>query len=285
MRNLFFVAIAALLLSQTACKPSEQKTQHGFRFVNHTNGTGPKAKSGESVMVHVDTYIGDTLMGSTRTNGGVAREYMVPDSAGLGKRVPFLYDAALLMSEGDSASVYETIDSTIRRFVPASQKEAKEVRYEVKIVQVINKDAKDKQMSEAKARLTGVQTMVQATVKDFADGKLNDKIMTLPSGLKILVVEPGTGAPVKTGETVKTNYLGSLMDGKMFDNSFERGQTLDFAVGVGQMIPGFDEGVTKINHGGKAYFFLPYKLAYGEQGTPDGSIPPKSDLVFYVELM
>ncbi len=287
MRNLFFVAIAALLLGQMACKPtsSDQKTAHGFRLVNHTKGTGTKATSGESIMVHVDTYIGDTLMGSTRTGGGVAREYMIPDSAGLGKRVPFLYDAAMLMSEGDSASVYEAIDSTIRRFVPASQKEAKEVRYEVKVVQVISKAVKDKKMADSQARLASVQTMVQATVKEYVAGKLNDKLMTLPSGLKILVVEPGTGAPVKSGETVKTEYLGTLMDGKMFDNSFQRGQTLDFAVGVGQMIPGFDEGVTKINHGGKAYFFLPYKLAYGEAGTPDGSIPPKSDLVFYVEVL
>lgn len=285
MRNLFFVAIAALLLSQIACKPDEKKTSHGFRYINHTNGTGPKATNGESVMVHVDTYIGDTLMGSTRKDGGVAREYTIPDSAGLGPRVPFLYDAALLTGEGDSATVYETIDSTIRRFVPASQKTAKEVRYEVKVEKVINKGEKEKQMSEAKSRLAGVQTMVQATVKDYVDGKLKDKIVTYPSGLKVLVVEPGTGAPVKTGETVKTNYFGALMDGKMFDNSFERGQTLDFAVGVGQMIAGFDEGVTHINHGGKAYFFLPSKMAYGAQGTPDGAIPPNSDLVFYVELM
>ncbi len=285
MRNLFFVAIAAILLGQIACKPSDKKTEHGFRFINHTNGTGPKATNGESVMVHVDTYIGDTLMGSTRTNGGVAREYVIPDSAGLNKRVPFLYDAARLMSEGDSASVFEAIDSTIRRFVPASQKNATEVRYEVKVVQVISKESKAKQMADAQARLVSVQSMVQATVKEYGEGKLNDKLMTLPSGLKILVVEPGTGAAVKPGETVKTNYLGTLMDGKMFDNSFQRGQTLDFPVGVGKMIPGFDEGVTHINHGGKAYFFLPYKLAYGEQGTPDGSIPPKSDLVFYVELM
>ncbi len=284
MRNLFFVAIAALLLSQIACKQDEQKTQHGYRYINHTNGNGPKATNGESVMVHVDTYIGDTLMGSTRKDGGEAREYLIPDSAGLGKRVPFLYDAALMMSEGDSATLLETIDTTIRRFVPASQKDAKDVRYEVKIVKVINKEEKAKKTAEAMARVSEVEAMVQATVKDYVAGKLTDKIQTYPSGLKALIVEPGTGAAVKTGETVKTDYFGVLMDGKPFDNSYQRGETLNFPVGVGQMIPGFDEGVTHINHGGKAYFFLPSKLAYGEQGTPDGGIPPKSDLVFYVEL-
>ena len=260
-------------------------TEHGFRYINYTNGTGPKATNGESVMVHVDTYIGDTLMGSTRSDGGEAREYMIPDAAGLGKRVPFLYDATLRMSEGDSATVYELIDSTLRRFVPASQKDAKEVRYEVKIEKVISKAERARQEAEAQARVATVQTMVQATVKDYVAGKLKKKVVTYPSGLKVLVVEPGHGAPVKTGETVKTNYFGVLMDGKPFDNSFQRGQTLDFAVGVGQMIAGFDEGVTHINRGGKAYFFLPSKLAYGEEGTPDGSIPPKADLVFYVELL
>ena len=260
-------------------------TEHGFRYLNHTNGTGPKATNGETVLVHVDTYIGDTLMGSTRKESGSAREYTIPDAAGLGKRVPFLYDAALRMSEGDSATVYELIDSTTRRFVPASQKDAKEIRYVVKIEKVITQAQRTQQEAGAKARLAVVQTMVEATLKDYRDGKLKNKIVAYPSGLKVLILEPGNGAPVQTGETVRTNYYGVLMDGKMFDNSFQRNQTLDFAVGEGQMIAGFDEGVQKLRHGGKAYFFLPAKLAYGAQGTPDGTIPPNAKLVFYVELL
>ncbi len=285
-RQTFLLFVSLFLVAHRAVGQQQPVlTEHGFRYINHTNGTGPKATNGETVLVHVDTYIGDTLMGSTRSHGGEAREYMIPDAADLGKRVPFLYDAALRMSEGDSATVYERIDSTLRRFVPASQKDAKEVRYEVKIEKVISKVEKARQEAEAQAHMASVQTMVQATVKDYVDGKLKKKITTYPSGLKVLVVEPGAGAPVKVGETVKTHYFGVLMDGKPFDNSFQRGQTLDFAVGVGQMIAGFDEGVQHIRHGGKAYFFLPAKLGYGEEGTPDGTIPPNAKLVFYVELL
>jgi len=285
-KKIVFALFSFLFCLQLASAQQQSiTTSHGFRFINHTDGKGDKPKPGETVMVHVDTYIGDTLMGSTRSDGGYIREYILPDSIRAGKRIPFLYDAVLLMSEGDSASVFEKIDSTLRLFVPASQKDAQEVRYEVKVVEIITKAEKAKQVAESEARMITVQTMVQATIQDYTAGKLNDKLLMLSSGLKILVVEPGTGPAVNTGETVKTHYLGALMDGKMFDNSFQRGQTLDFAVGVGQMIAGFDEGVTKINHGGKAYFFLPYKLAYGREGNPTAGIPRKSDLVFYVELL
>lgn len=285
-RQTFLLFVSLFLVAHRAVGQQQPVvTEHGFRYLNHTNGTGPKATNGESVLVHVDTYIGDTLMGSTRSNGGKAREYFIPDSAGLANRVPFLYDAALRMSQGDSATVYATIDSITRRFVPVSQQNARDTRYEVKIEKVISKKEKARQKAGIQAHVDSVQTMVQATVKDYVAGKLKKKIDSYPSGLKVLVVEPGTGAKVKIGETVKTHYFGTLLDGKPFDNSFQRNQTLDFAVGVGQMIAGFDEGVQKIRHGGKAYFFLPAKLAYGEQGTPDGAIPPNAKLVFYVELL
>lgn len=284
-RETFLLFVSLFLVAHRAAGQQPVVTEHGFRYLNHTNGIGPKAINGESVMIHVDIYIGDTLIGSTRRDGGEANEYFIPDAANLGKRVDFLYDAALRMSEGDSATVYELIDSTNRHFVLAPQKDAKEVRYVVKIEKVITQAQRAQQEAEAEARLAVVQTMVEAMLKDYRDGKLKRKIVAYPSGLKVLVVEPGNGALVKTGETIRTNYYGALMNGKMFDNSYQRNHTLDFAVGVGQMIPGIDEGVQLLRHGGKAYFFLPAKLAYGEQGTPDGNIPPNAKLVFYVELL
>ena len=260
-------------------------TEHGFLFVNHTGGKGQRAARGEAVWVHVDTYIGDTLMGSTNNKGGEAREYVIPDSIQSGIRIPFLYDAALLMGEGDSATVYQAIDSTIRRFVPASQKNAQDLRYEVKIVKVTTKAEKALEEVKNKARLAEVEQQVDTIRKDYFNSKLDRQIETYPSGLQVLIKEIGTGAAVKSGEPVKVNYYGCLMNGKMFDSSFERGQTFDFPAGVGQMIPGFDEGVIHLHHGGKAYFFIPAKLGYGQTSAPDGKIPPNSRLLFYVELL
>ena len=110
------------------------------------------------------------------------------------------------------------------------------------------------------------------------------KLDTRPSGLKVLIVEPGKGELIKANDNVRTNYYGCLTDGKLFDNSFQRGQTLDFTAGAGQMIPGFDEGVQLLPHGGKAYFFLPASLAYGDQGAGD-LVPPNAELIFYVEVL
>ena len=100
----------------------------------------------------------------------------------------------------------------------------------------------------------------------------------------MLIVEPGQGALIKANDDVRTNYYGCLTNGKLFDNSYQRGQTLDFTAGTGQMIPGFDEGVQLLRHGGKAYFFLPPALAYGDEGAGD-VVPPKSELIFYVEVL
>lgn len=278
-KKIVFALFSCLLIAHWASAQNQPvTTEHGFRFVNHTNGIGPKATVGSSVMVEVATWVGDSLMGTT--NG--AREYPVPEAATLPARVPFIYDAAMLMSKGDSATMYEAIDSMIRPFIPPALASAKDVRYEIRVVELITKADKDKANTEGEARFKAVEAMVTKTAVDYKAGKL--KLDNRPSGLKVLIVEPGKGALIKANDAIKTHYYGCLTDGKLFDNSFQRGQTLDFTAGAGQMIPGFDEGVQLLNHGGKAYFFLPPNLAYGDQGAGD-VVPPNSELIFYVEVL
>ena len=85
------------------------------------------------------------------------------------------------------------------------------------------------------------------------------------------------------GREVEVNYFGVLADGTPFDNSFKRGQTFTFPLGAGRVIPGWDEGIAMLNVGSKATLFVPYELGYGEAGSPP-NIPPKAELIFYVEL-
>jgi len=277
-KKIFFALFGCFLCAQLAYGQKQPiQTEHGFRFINHTNGKGAKATMGGSAMVEVATWVGDSLMGTT--NG--SREYNVPDAASLPPRVPFIYDAVQLMGKGDSATVYETIDSMIRPFIPPTLASAKDVRYEIKVVDVISKEDKEKTAAVAETRFKEVEAAVTKTAKDYTAGTL--KLDKRPSGLQVLIMEPGKGDKIKVGEDIKTHYYGSLTDGKLFDTSFQRGQTLDFAAGVGQMIPGFDEGVQLLSHGGKAYFFLPPSLAYGDQGAGD-AVPPNAELIFYVEV-
>lgn len=130
--------------------------------------------------------------------------------------------------------------------------------------------AKEKAAEEARKIAT------EAALKEFATGK------TTESGLKYIVIKEGTGAMPVATSNVKVHYTGTFTDGKIFDSSVQRGEPIDF--GLNQVIRGWTEGVQLMKEGAKYKFYIPYNLAYGEQGYP-GAIPPKSDLIFEVELL
>lgn len=104
-----------------------------------------------------------------------------------------------------------------------------------------------------------------------------------PKDLKIEDTKVGTGPAVKSGDSVKINYTGTLQDGTKFDSSYDRGQPFETQIGVGQVIKGWDQGVVGMKVGGKRKLIIPPSLGYGEQAV--GSIPPNSTLLFDVELV
>lgn len=297
MRKLLILAFSAALFAQMACQQEGITTEHGFRFINHTNTGGEKPQPGQTVLFHFEAYIGDSLMSSTRKNFGEPREIQLPTADQLPKRVPAVYDALLLSGVGDSVTIYEKIDSFLQRFVPKSLQDEKEARYEIVLKKIVSQEeiqkkqeeeqqkmlAMQQQNEEAKKRFPAVSAMVKATAADYRTGKLNDQLKSTASGLKFRIIEQGSGEPLKQGEPIDVHYFGALTNGTMFDNSFERGQTLPFPVGTGRMIKGFDEGAMMLNHGGKAYFFIPPQIGYGDQ--PQGTIPPNSELIFYIEVL
>jgi len=120
-----------------------------------------------------------------------------------------------------------------------------------------------------------------AAVKEI---KIPDNVMTTGSGLQYVVLKNGDGVQPVKGQQVSAHYTGMLMNGKKFDSSYDRNEPIVFHVGVGEMIPGFDEGVSTMKVGEKRRLFIPSDLAYGEAGIP-GVIPPNATLVFDVELV
>ena len=110
------------------------------------------------------------------------------------------------------------------------------------------------------------------------------EVMTTNSGLQYIIIEEGTGAQAQAGMTVKVHYHGALEDGTKFDSSFDRGEPIEFQLGAGRVIPGWEEGIALLKEGSKAQLIIPSYLAYGEQGAP-GVIPPNATLIFDVQLM
>lgn len=102
--------------------------------------------------------------------------------------------------------------------------------------------------------------------------------------LKIEDITVGTGSAVEKGNTAEVNYLGTFLDGRKFDSSYDRGQTFSFEVGAGNVIQGWDLGLIGMQVGGERKLTIPSSLAYGERGAP-GAIPPNTPLMFEIELI
>ncbi|MCW5923139.1 MAG: FKBP-type peptidyl-prolyl cis-trans isomerase [Saprospiraceae bacterium] len=264
--------------------PAQTITEHGYRYVHHIKKGGTKPQKGESIMAHVDIYAGDVQLSSSRKNGsGSYRFDIAPENETL-THYPPLYDAALLMSIGDSLTIFQDVDENMRRYLPLSQKDAKEIRFELVLLEIVTLDQKAAAAKALEAAVEQIGQRVKAKVKAYNAGLLNAEIVARPSGLKMLVEEAGQGAAIQEGEPVQLHYYGCLLDGSSFDNSYIRRQTLQFAAGVGQMIAGFDEGVMQLRHGARAYLFVPPALGYGDQEAGGGAIPANSELVFYIEI-
>jgi FKBP-type peptidyl-prolyl cis-trans isomerase len=107
--------------------------------------------------------------------------------------------------------------------------------------------------------------------------------VTTASGLIYEDLQVGDGATAKAGDNVSVNYTGWLADGTKFDSSLDRGQTFDFTLGAGQVIPGWDEGVQGMNVNGTRLLVIPPSLGYGS--TAQGPIPANSTLTFEVQLV
>lgn len=123
----------------------------------------------------------------------------------------------------------------------------------------------------------------KAEGKIFLEENLkNPAVQTTESGLQYIVLKESEGPKPNETDKVKVHYEGTLLDGTVFDSSYERGESIEFP--LNQVIRGWTEGVQLMSVGSKYKFFIPYELAYGEQGA-GGIIPPYATLIFTVELL
>ncbi|MBW8362181.1 MAG: peptidylprolyl isomerase [Kaistella sp.] len=140
-------------------------------------------------------------------------------------------------------------------------------------------EGKDKIAANNKAQAQKAEAEAAKKLED-----LKAEMQTTASGLMYKITKKGSGKKAEKGNTVAVHYAGKLTNGTEFDNSFKRGEPLEFPVGTGQVIKGWDEGIILLNEGDQATFLIPSDLGYGARGA-GGVIPPKAWLIFEVELV
>ncbi len=214
-------------------------------------------------------------------------------------------EALSMMGVGDSAGFIISADSVyLTTFkaatLPPYIEKGSMLTFEAKLEKITTKAEaeaeRNKQMENQKAEMTKMQAAEGASLaKYLSDNKVT--VTPTASGLYYVETQKGNGKKPKAGEMVKVNYTGRLLDGTVFDTSDEAAAKkagvfderrqpyipIEFAVGQGGVIPGWDEGLLLMSVGSKGKLILPSAIAYGPQGG--GPIPPFSPLVFDVELV
>ena len=151
----------------------------------------------------------------------------------------------------------------------------------------VGDEAKNWNAIEAFIGLKGARLKRDAALKAETEAKM-EKLAAgfekTESGLRYQFIQKGEGKKAESGKTVAVHYEGSLENGKVFDSSYPRKKPIEFKLGQGQVIEGWDEGIALLRVGDKARFVIPSDLGYGSRGA-GGAIPPNATLIFDVELM
>jgi FKBP-type peptidyl-prolyl cis-trans isomerase FkpA len=282
LKHLSLLSTVAMLTLASCASNKELKitgkTESGYPYGFYVDEPGESPQVGDKI-----TYSRRIRLNQDSVLMPLQEQTLVlPPKEEVGTPPPPDYELMFLLSPGDSASVllfgenlpdlpdFKKTDTIIFDLV------FKEI--------VLSKVEMEKANEESKAKEGMVATIVAEAAQSYISGQLTGQLTQTSSGLKYKVINEGTGQQAKSGDKIEVNYYGALTDGKMFDNSFQRGETFSFQVGMGQVIPGWDEGLLLLKEGGSAIFFIPAELGYGAQGSPP-VIPANAELIFYVDFI
>lgn len=280
MKNLFTYLSAVIIATMTSCGDGFKTTDNGLKYKIHTKNEGEIAKIGDLLDLHMivkndkDSIFFDSKM----TGGPIKLELSEPTFKG------GLEEGFAMLRVGDSATFVVPADSffekTSQEPFPEFVTKGSKLTFIVKLEKKISKDDYEKDMADQASKMAGDETGgIQKYITEN-----NITAQPLPSGLYYIPVKEGKGAAAAPGKTVGVHYTGKLLNGEVFDSSVGRGEPLEFNLGQGMVIPGWEEGISMMKTGGKANLIIPSGLAYGPQGYGN-KIPPYSTLIFEVELV
>jgi FKBP-type peptidyl-prolyl cis-trans isomerase len=255
----------------------------GLYIIETQLGTGVKIDSGCQVKMNyrVSLLDGKELFSTYERPDPVKFEY--------GKKIDtpgFEYAVSTLKKGSKAKFIVPSSLAFGRRGSGTSVAPYTSLIYDVEILDVKTKAEYEKEQSEIQKS----EQMKADSLKNSEAGLLekylkdnNINVKPQPDGLYYIPVLAGSGPKAEAGKTVKVHYTGKLLNGKVFDSSVERKNPIEFMLGRGQVIKGWDEGIAMMNQGGKATLIIPSAIGYSDRDM--GVIPPYSTLVFDVELV
>ena len=278
-------AMATILVGAASCSGNKtfKKTKDGVEYLIVKDEKGENAKIGDIIEYNMLVKIGDSVMyDSRKMNDNKPVQMDLQENPSANKAMDPT-EVIKMMSAGDSAVVRVELDSMARKIYTFA-KPTDKLEFQFAMVSIKSKATYEAELKEKSAAQAGTDDKI---ITEYL-AKNNITAQKTASGLYYVISKPGTGANATAGQTVKVMYTGKLLDGKVFDSNidpqFQHAEPLEFPLGKGNVIPGWDEGIALLNKGAKATLFVPSPMAYGAQGN-GGMIAPNSILMFDVELI
>ncbi len=291
MKNVKMWMMALAVVLFFACGSNADRgfktTDSGIAYKIHEQGGGEKAQLYDILEMNMIYRVKDSILFDTRqTDIPMFLELTEPEFPG------DIYEAFAMLSVGDSATfIVDASDffmMTAGMFeLPPFIQEGDRLYFDVRLSAAMDEEGfmeAQQRIMEREMRASEQRALDEEGIRDQYLEDMDITVQPLESGLYYIETERGSGPRVTAGSTVFVHYEGRLLDGTVFDTSHDRGEPLDFVVGTGQVIPGWDEGISQMNVGGKAMLVIPSHLAYGDRGAGN-LIPPFSTLVFDVEVV
>lgn len=275
--GLFTIVTLLFLSCNRGDYSSFDTADSGFLYKIHVNNGGPKAQPGDYLTVEMTYFTNEDSLLFDAQGQTFPMRLEEPVFAG------DINEALALMGVNDSATFVIRADSFLMKNAKLTQlpnfvTETSKVVFHVKLHDIQTLE----QLEEQEANKREEDRIAESiTIEKYIRDNEITKEPTA-SGMYFIVNKNGKGAKPKTGQTVKVHYTGKFLDGRVFDSSVTRNKPIEFILGYGQVISGWDEGVSMMRVGDEATFIVPSFLGYGEGR---GEIPPYTTLLFDVKLL
>ena len=277
---LIILAFSSIILSSCSYfgdYPGFKKTDSGLLYKFHEKNDGRKAKVGDYITIEMRYKTNEDSLLFDGNGKTIPIELVKPVFAG------DINEALSMMSKGDSATFVIRADSFLLKNafltrLPDFIDDKSRIIFDIRMLNV--QSLEELEREKELARIEGLKNEEEA-INTYI---LENNISVNPdiNGLYFVPIRRGTGKQAMAGHRVSVHYTGKFLDGTVFDSSYSRGKPIEFELGRGYVITGWDQGILKMRKGGKALLLIPSDIGYGKGR---GQIPPYTPLVFEVELI